>query len=47
MDVEAIAYLVYGLFLVVALVAVVVFYYSKKRHKKIESAKHRMLEDED
>lgn len=41
------AYLLYGLTLTVALAAIAVFYYSKKRKRSVERAKYRMLEDDD
>jgi len=39
-------YLLLGLSLVVALVITIIFYYSKKRHKKVEEPKYRMLDDD-
>lgn len=39
-------YLIFGLSLVIAMGAVIGFYYSKKRHKKVEEPKYRMLDDD-
>jgi len=39
-------YLLFGLGLVVALAMTIIFYYSKKRHKKVEEPKYRMLDDD-
>jgi nitrogen fixation-related uncharacterized protein len=39
-------YLLFGLSLVVALAITITFYYSKKRHKKVEEPKYRMLDDD-
>lgn len=47
MNGQAAAYLTFGLSLVVIFVAIIVFYYSKKRHKKVEEPKYKMLDDED
>ncbi|MBI5055192.1 MAG: cbb3-type cytochrome c oxidase subunit 3 [Nitrospirae bacterium] len=47
MDPQEIAYFVFGVTLVVAFTVIIVFYYSKKRHKKVEEAKYKMLDDED
>jgi cbb3-type cytochrome oxidase subunit 3 len=41
------AYLVYGLTLTLALAAITVFYYARKRKHSVERAKYRMLEDDD
>jgi len=41
------AYLVFGITLCVALVAIAVFYYSRRRKDRVEVAKYKMLEDED
>lgn len=46
MDSPAIAYLVFGLTLVVLFGLIIGFYYSKKRKKKVEEAKYKMLDDE-
>jgi hypothetical protein len=40
------AYFVYGSALVVALVAIIVFYYSRKRRSHVEGPKYRMLDDD-
>ncbi len=40
-------YLLFGLSLVIALAMTIIFYYSKKRHKKVEEPKYRMLDDKD
>lgn len=39
-------YLLFGLSLVLALLVTILFYYSKKRHKKVEEPKYRMLDDD-
>lgn len=39
-------YLLFGLSLVIALAVTIVFYFSKKRHKKVEEPKYRMLKDD-
>ncbi|MBI5640143.1 MAG: cbb3-type cytochrome c oxidase subunit 3 [Nitrospirae bacterium] len=44
---QAIAYGLFGLGLVVLFGIIIIFYYSKKRHKKVEEAKYKMLDDED
>jgi LPXTG-motif cell wall-anchored protein len=41
------AYLVFGLVLVAALVAITAFYYSRKRKSHVEQAKYKMLEDDE
>lgn len=47
MNGQAAAYFIFGLTLVVIFIAIIVFYYSKKRHKKVEDPKYKMLDDED
>lgn len=39
-------YLLFGLSLVIALAVTIVYYYSKKRHKKVEEPKYRMLDED-
>ncbi|MCX7793852.1 MAG: hypothetical protein N2257_05555 [Thermodesulfovibrionales bacterium] len=39
-------YLLFGLTLVTALTITILFYYSKKRKKKVEEPKYRMLQDD-
>jgi LPXTG-motif cell wall-anchored protein len=41
------AYLVFGLTLTVALAAIAIFYFARKRKHTVERAKYRMLEDDD
>lgn len=41
-----ITYLLFGLSLVIALGATIIFYYSKKRKQKVEEPKFRMLDDD-
>ena len=41
-----IAYFVFGSALVVALVAIIVFYYSRKRRSHVEQPKYKMLDDD-
>ncbi len=40
------AYFLFGLALVVLFAAIIAFYYSRKRHDRIEEAKYRMLDDD-
>lgn len=44
---QAIAFFLFGFSLVVIFVAIIVFYYSKKRQTRIEEPKYKMLDDED
>lgn len=44
---SALTYVGFGLALVILLGAIIAHYYSRKRHKKVEEAKFRMLKDED
>ncbi len=46
MKTQTIAYLIFGLALVVLFLVIIVHYYSKKRHAKVEEAKYRMLDDD-
>jgi cbb3-type cytochrome oxidase subunit 3 len=41
------AYLIFGAALCVALVGIIVFYYSRRRHDRVERAKYVMLRDDD
>jgi cbb3-type cytochrome oxidase subunit 3 len=47
MDAQGIAYFVFGLTLVILFGIIIAFYYSKKRHKKVEDPKYKMLDDDD
>jgi len=47
MNPQAAAYFVFGVTLVIIFAVIIVFYYSRKRHKKVEEAKYKMLDDED
>lgn len=47
MESQGIAYFLFGLSLVVLFGVIIGFYYSKKRHSKVEEAKYKMLDDED
>ena len=47
MNAQAIAYFLFGSALVALFGTIIAFYYSKKRHKKVEEAKYKMLDDED
>ena len=40
-------YLILGLTLCAALAVITVFYYSRKRRERVESAKYKMLEDDE
>ena len=46
MEKQAWAYFLFGLALVVLFVIIIVHYYSKKRHDKVEDAKYKMLDDD-
>ncbi len=43
----SIAQVVYGGALVVLLASITKYYYAKKRHKRIEAPKYKMLDDDD
>jgi cbb3-type cytochrome oxidase subunit 3 len=45
MNAPAIAYIVFGLALVILFAVIIAHYYAKKRHGKVEEAKYRMLDD--
>jgi hypothetical protein len=47
MNEHVIAYLVFGLCLVVLFGVIIKFYYAKKRKGKVEDAKYKMLDDDD
>ena len=47
MSVQGIAYAVFGLTLVILFGIIIIFYYSKKRHKKVEDPKYKMFEDDE
>lgn len=47
MNEQVIAYLVFGLCLVVLFGVIIKFYYAKKRKGKVEDAKYKMLDDDD
>lgn len=47
MSAQTLAYLMFGLALVVLFVVIIVHYYSRKRHSKVEEAKYRMLDDDE
>jgi cbb3-type cytochrome oxidase subunit 3 len=47
MNGQVIAYLVFGLCLVVLFGVIIKFYYAKKRKGKVEDAKYKMLDDDD
>lgn len=47
MSTQGIAYFVFGLSLVILFGIIIVFYYSRKRHKKVEDPKYKMLEDDE
>ncbi len=46
MNIQGLAYFIFGITLVVLFAVIIFHYYSGKRHKKIEEAKYKMLEDE-
>ncbi|MBI5634932.1 MAG: CcoQ/FixQ family Cbb3-type cytochrome c oxidase assembly chaperone [Nitrospirae bacterium] len=47
MTAQGIAYFIFGLTLVILFGIIIAFYYSKKRHKKVEDPKYKMFEDDD
>lgn len=47
MKAQNIAYIVFGLTLIVLFGIIIAFYYSRKRHKKVEDPKYKMLEDDE
>ncbi len=47
MNAQGIAYFIFGLTLVVLFAVIIAFYYSKKRHRKVEDPKYKMLDDDD
>ena len=47
MNAQSIAYIVFGLTLVILFGIIIAFYYSRKRHKKVEDPKYKMLEDDE
>jgi hypothetical protein len=46
MKTDVIAYLAFGTALVGLFGVIIAFYYSKKRHSKVEEAKYKMLDDD-
>ena len=47
MTAQAVAYLLLGIALVVALVGLTLYFYGHQRKDKIERAKYRMLDDDE
>ena len=47
MNIQAIAYFIFGLTLVVLFGLIIVYYFSKRRHKKVEEPKYKMLKDDE
>ncbi len=47
MNAQGIAYIVFGLSLVILFGIIIAFYYSRKRHMKVEDPKYKMLEDDE
>jgi len=47
MNAQSIAYIVFGLTLIVLFGIIIAFYYSRKRHAKVEDPKYKMLEDDE
>ena len=47
MEKQVWAYFLFGLVLVVLFVYIIVHYYSRKRHEKVEDAKYKMLDDDE
>jgi cbb3-type cytochrome oxidase subunit 3 len=47
MEMQTLAYLLFGVALVVLFGIIIVHYYSKKRHDKVEKAKYKMFDDDE
>ena len=47
MNIQGIGYFLFGLSLVVLFGVIIRYYYSGKRHGKVEDAKFKMFDDED
>ena len=47
MNSQAAAYITFGLALVTIFAVIIAYYYSKKRHGKIEEPKYKMFDEED
>jgi uncharacterized protein YneF (UPF0154 family) len=47
MNAQSIAYIFFGVTLVILFGIIIAFYYSRKRHKKVEDPKYKMLEDDE
>ena len=47
MKTQAMVYIIFGLALVVLFAIIVVHYYSRNRHDKVEHAKYTMLDDDE
>jgi len=47
MTLQTIAYLIFGAGLAVTFLVIIVFYYSRHRHTKVEGPKYTMLDDDD
>lgn len=46
MNIQGTAYFLFGLSLVVLFGVIIGYYYSRKRHNKVEEAKFKMLDDD-
>jgi cbb3-type cytochrome oxidase subunit 3 len=46
MSAQGVAYMIFGITLVVLFAVIIAFYYSKKRQRKVEEPKYKMLEDD-
>ncbi len=44
---QALGYFLFGLALSVTFLAIIVYYYGRKRHRQVEAPKYKMLEDDD
>jgi len=47
METQTVAYFLFGVALVVLFSVIIAYYYSKKRHDKVEEAKYKMLDDDE
>jgi purine-cytosine permease-like protein len=47
MEFQTLAYVLFGLALVVLFAIIIAHYYSRKRHDKIEEVKYHMLDDDE
>jgi cbb3-type cytochrome oxidase subunit 3 len=46
MNEQSMAYILFGLTLVIILIVVIIYYFSKKRRTNVEAPKYKMLDDD-